>query len=40
MEHIEYDDGNNKQDLFHGGEKVSSRFSECQGRKKAQKTQK
>ena len=30
MEHVEYEDGNNKQDLFHGGEKVSSRFGECQ----------
>ena len=24
MKHIEYDDRNNKQDFFHGGEKVSS----------------
>lgn len=26
MKHIEYDDRNNKQDFFHGGEKVSSHF--------------
>jgi len=43
MKHVEYDDGKHKQDLFHGGEKVSSRFGECQERyshKKAQKAQK
>jgi hypothetical protein len=32
MKHVEYDDSNHKQDLFHGGEKVSSRFGECQER--------
>jgi len=32
MKHVENDDGKHKQDLFHGGEKVSSRFGECQER--------
>jgi hypothetical protein len=32
MKHVESDDGKHKQDLFHGGEKVSSRFAECQER--------
>ena len=30
MEHVEYDDSNNEQDVLHGGEKVSSPFGECQ----------
>jgi hypothetical protein len=30
MKHVEYDDSNHKQDVFHGGEKVSSPFGECQ----------
>src|ERR1051325_566003 len=31
MKHVEYNDRNNEQDVLHGGEKVSSGFSECQG---------
>ena len=30
MKHVEYNDRNNEQDVLHGGEKVSSRFGECQ----------
>jgi hypothetical protein len=30
MEHVQYDDRNNEQDVLHGGEKVSSGFGECQ----------
>ncbi len=30
MKHVEYDDSQNKQDVLHGGEKVSSPFGECQ----------
>ena len=30
MKHIKYGDGNNEQDVPHGGEKVSSAFGECQ----------
>lgn len=30
MKHVEYDHGHDKQDVFHGGEKVSSGFGECQ----------
>src|SRR5262245_10920703 len=45
MKHVEYDDSYNKQDVSHGGEKVSSPFGECQKKekrdhKKAHKAQK
>jgi hypothetical protein len=35
MKHVEYKDSQNKQDVSHGGEKVSSPFGECQGPQKA-----
>ena len=34
MKHIEYGYRNNKQDFFHGGEKVSSPFRKCQAKEK------
>jgi hypothetical protein len=34
MKHVEYKHSQNKQDVFHGGEKVSSPFGECQEKQK------
>ena len=34
MKHVEYDDSKNKQEVFHGGQKVTRPFVTCQALRK------